>query len=170
MYFAGSARARGGGLRRYRDIDWALVSRLVFVCTGNICRSPYCSVKADSIGLRSASCGIAADSSSCADERAVVNASARGVDLSHHRSAPSTRRFLCSGDLILGLEPRHARFVERLAGGSGAQVSLLGLWCSTPVVYIPDPYGRSDDCFQFVFSLIDDALSSIQSLARAART
>ena len=30
-----------GRYAAYRDIDWHGVERLVFVCAGNICRSPY---------------------------------------------------------------------------------------------------------------------------------
>src|SRR5262245_51985599 len=55
------------GYEHFADIDWARVQRLVFVCKGNICRSPYAESKATTMGVTATSAGIEAASQRDAD-------------------------------------------------------------------------------------------------------
>ncbi|MGC1818407.1 MAG: hypothetical protein WA900_12230, partial [Casimicrobiaceae bacterium] len=44
-----------GRFTRYRSIDWPHVSRLVFICKGNICRSAFAAEKARMLGRHAVS-------------------------------------------------------------------------------------------------------------------
>src|SRR5437588_1134030 len=50
-----------GRHRQFKQIRWDRVARVVFVCHGNICRSPYAEGRAVSFGLPAASFGLSAD-------------------------------------------------------------------------------------------------------------
>jgi len=86
-------------------------SRVIFVCTGNICRSPYAEAMARSHGLDAISCGIATRTGLPADPTALEEAAAKGVDMSSHRTTRWEDVELKSGDLVIALELRHARAV-----------------------------------------------------------
>ena len=73
-----------GWWQRCRNVEWQEVSRLVFVCKGNICRSPYGAVRARDAGLTATSFGIEAQASAPANLAAIRAARMRGVALETH--------------------------------------------------------------------------------------
>jgi protein-tyrosine phosphatase len=142
------------------DVDWSSVRRLVFVCLGNICRSPYAEAKARLLGIASASLGLNAENGNSADPDAVNNASIRGVDLSAHRAARMDPDRLLDGDLVIVFESWQISEVRRRAGAR-VRVKLLGIWSTPKRPHIHDPYGHSDCYFQQCFSLIDTGLAEL---------
>ena len=150
-----------GAYRSARSIKWTAVARLVFVCQGNICRSPYASARARALGMTAVSFGLDATENSDADPAASRNAIGRGIDLSAHRSARLQPSLIMQRDLIVVFEPRQMRDVMRhnIAGLAG--VTLLGIWSPPILPYIQDPYGRSDRYFQQCFSRIDACVHEI---------
>lgn len=143
-----------GTYRNVRDVEWDVVSRLAFVCRGNICRSPYAGAKARSLGVSAVSFGLDAMEGASADPAASKNALSRGVDLRAHRSARLTSSSIVDGDLIIAFEPAHLIEISKRCGDRAA-TSLLGIWVRPIRPYIQDPYGRSDRYFQQCFSVID---------------
>lgn len=159
MLYTGAAMAG-----RYRRPDGGVLRdtrRIIFVCQGNICRSPYAEAVARRLGLPAISCGIRANSVASANPVAARMAFGRGVDLSRHRSVNIRDLELGAGDLLLGMEPRHLDELHRVASGSGAYPSLLGLWASPPRPWIEDPFGRSPETFERAFRLIDESLARL---------
>lgn len=158
------ARARAfyaiGAYGDTRDIDWASVERLVFVCKGNICRSPYASARARSLGLRAVSFGLTAVEGALADPAASRNALFRGLDLSTHRSTSMDRLSVATGDLVVVFEPAHLTLVRRICTGR-ISPTLLGVWAQPIRPYIHDPYGRGDRYFQQCFALIDTNITQL---------
>lgn len=73
------------------------------------------------------------------------------------------------GDLLIAMEPRHARVVRRLTLPARAQITLAGLWCDSPKPLLPDPYGAGRPCFDFVFQQIDESLDEMVSHLSTAR-
>ena len=117
---------------------------ILFVCTGNTCRSPMAEAVARAeIGRRGwhhvqvASAGTTAE--------AVAVAAKRGIDLAGHTSSPLDEALVDWADLILVMSPSHHETVERLGGAS--KVALLGDFAAgeegagRPVT---DPYGASE--------------------------
>ena len=136
-------------------IEWNVVARLVFVCQGNICRSPYAGVRAGALGVRAISAGLEATDGHCADESASRNALQRGIDLSTHRSTRLKPALLAPGDLLVVFEPWQLRSVMRRQFVNVAGVTLLGIWAHPLRPHIQDPFGRSERYFQRCFATID---------------
>ena len=162
--YIGHVRARAlyalGVYRNVRDIDWSAVGRLVFVCKGNICRSPYAAARAHSLGARAISFGLDAADGAFADPVALTNALRRGVNLSGHRSTRLAPSSVAEGDLVIVFEPRHLVEVRRWSMGR-TPASLLGIWVQPMHPHIQDPYGRSDRYFQQCFSWIDENVTEL---------
>src|SRR6266550_545770 len=169
LHWAFQILRRAGHFRKFEQIDWPRVTRVVFVCKGNICRSPYAEAKAFGLGLNVASLGLEADGHSSPDPLARKIAEARGVNLHGFFAKARLESGISGGDLLVGMEPWHARLlaVEAARSGSGAQVTLLGLWKTPPEPQIPDPYGLSEQSFMACFDVIDAAIDGIARRIRA---
>jgi protein-tyrosine phosphatase len=140
--------------RRFvRTAAWARPTRLIFVCDGNICRSPFAEGVARSMGLSALSMGLAADPGVGADPMALATAAKLGIDLSQHRAATFDPAAVRDGDLVLTFELRQAVEVERrLPVGRRHQVALLGARDGWASWHLHDPYGLGpvyfDRCFR----------------------
>jgi protein-tyrosine phosphatase len=150
--------------RRYSAVNWSRVERLVFVCTGNICRSPYAAALARRAGIPAISVALRGRSGAPAFPSAAAAAHDSGIDLSAHRSTPIDDVRLGPGDLLVAMEPWQA---QALAGRAGAQVTLLGLWSTPRRPHLHDPYGLCDDYFRTCFRLIDSAVAAIAARMKA---
>src|SRR5687768_18110506 len=75
--------------------------RLVFVCQGNICRSPYGEARARQLGISSASFGLNADTGTKANRAAASVAKQRGLILENHSATHVSRFSFKEDDLIL---------------------------------------------------------------------
>ena len=161
------ASCRVGFYRDYQAIDWSRVQRLVFVCKGNICRSPYAEVRACTLGLAALSMGLDTRPESLADPQAIRAAALKGIDLAAHRSTLFDSSVLGPGDLLVGFEPWHAQAMLAGAAASGAQVTLAGLWSQPLRPDVGDPHGRSDAYFAVCYEVLDNA---VQTMARKSVT
>ena len=117
-----------GSYRSAQAINWGAVERLVFICHGNICRSPYASARAREFGARAISLGIEALDGVGANEDAARNALPRGIDLKDHRSTRLRASLILPGDLIVVFEPQQLLRVTRQSIIGAAGITLLGLW------------------------------------------
>jgi protein-tyrosine phosphatase len=160
--FAGYALlAAMGFFRSARRVDWSRVQRLVFVCSGNICRSPYGEMLARTRGVRAISFGIHANGIAAADPTAVRVAQRLRVDLTGHISTRAVDYEPRPGDMLLAMEPVHLSAIRGLVGTADVQMTLLGLWGRWKLPYLPDPYGRSDECFDRVFAFVAAAVEGV---------
>lgn len=158
-----------GGFNALKDIDAARVDRFVFVCVGNVCRSPYAEAAAQSQGVSATSCGVDVSRSTPAELMAVEAASLRGMDLSAHRSRSIYEVQLDSADCLVVMAPAHLAAVQAVAAASSCQVTLLGLWCNPVIVEIPDPYGKPLEEFRKCYDEIDRALTGLLSVVHAQK-
>jgi protein-tyrosine-phosphatase len=99
--------------------------RILFVCTGNTCRSALADAIARKVvverGLSDVevqSAGTSAWDGAPASDGALLVGMERGLDLSQHRSQTLTRELVRDADLVLAMGPHHLERIEAL-GGSG---------------------------------------------------
>ncbi|MCC6250702.1 MAG: hypothetical protein IT499_23445 [Rubrivivax sp.] len=146
------------------------VQRLVFVCAGNICRSPYGEAAARHRGWESWSMGLKASPGTPVNPRAASVALARGIDMSGHRSRVVDAAQFRPTDLILGFELWHIDALSATAAASGAQLRLLGPLAGLVHTHVHDPYGLSEACFERCFGVIDQALDALGACLGADRS
>ena len=131
--------------------------RLLFVCTGNICRSPFAEALAqeldDRLDVAFSSAGTSAIDGTPATATGVAVAAELGIDMRNHRATPITAAALEGIDLVYGMEQEHLIPVAALDPGLRAEV------LSPDGAGIPDPWGGDRDEYRRCYSLIRDALA-----------
>lgn len=166
LWLAHAAQARGR-LRRFQQLDWTRVRRLVFVCAGNICRSPYAEWRAAQSGFPTASMALSGSSGQPANSQAQATARQFGADLECHRSRNIADFAPEPGDLLIAMEPRQAQALAvRYVSDPAIQVTLLGLWSHPRRPHLHDPHTLSPDYFRTCFDLIDTAVAALLAKVR----
>ena len=145
--------------------------RLLFVCTGNTCRSPMAEVIArneieqrgwNSVEVRSA--GIAAFDTAAASSGALRAAEAHGLDLTGHRATFLTKKVAAWADLILVMSTAHFMSVTEL--GAGGISSLITSFADERegggiLESVPDPVGGTEQEYLETFDLIRDLVDKV---------
>ncbi|SNY66738.1 protein tyrosine phosphatase [Enterobacter sp. CC120223-11] len=130
-------------------------SKILVVCTGNICRSPIGErfLRALLPHKNVDSAGTAALINHGADEDAQRIAKKFGVSLDGHKGRQFTPELSVRYDLILVMEKAHFSQITRIAPEARSKSLLLGHWFNQ--MEIPDPWHKSDEAFEHIFRLID---------------
>ncbi|UCV24737.1 arsenate reductase/protein-tyrosine-phosphatase family protein [Ferribacterium limneticum] len=149
-----------GRLNNFLHPDLRNTRRLVFVCLGNINRSPFAENVAASIGMNTTSIGLSTSTGAPAFETAVVTAKRFGIDLTAHLATNFVDFSYIEGDLLLAMEVRHAQQLLAL-GVPESAVALLGHWATPHRVHIHDPHTLSDAYFRTCFSVIQSAVREL---------
>ena len=157
--------SRTGRYRYLREVDWGGVERLVFVCSGNICRSPYAEHLARAWGVPAVSFGITALSGSRADPSAIEVAQQFHIDMRTHRSLAREDLAFARSDLLVAMDLGHLEVGLEVCRKARAQSTLLGLWDGQHPVLIQDPFGCSTDDFRACFERIEACLHGMLEAA-----
>ena len=133
---------------------------IIFVCKGNICRSPFAEAIARRSGIQALSTGLNARSGAPASEKAIQAAAAYQVDLNKHRARPFQDVDL-EQRIIVCLEAYQAREILTFQPELAGRLTLLGLYGENPIPSIADPYGLSEEAFTYVFDLIESKVGAL---------
>ncbi len=144
--------------------------RIIFVCTGNICRSPMAEVTLRDLVTRSGLGRLIATSSAGtgdwhvgeqADDRTITALARQGYDGSHHRARQFDPDWYADLDLIVVLDRAQERILHNWAttDHDRNKVRLLLSFDpeQAPLLDVPDPYYSDDALFDSVLGMIDRA-------------
>ena len=150
------------------------VTRILFVCTGNICRSPI----ADGIArAKAAERGVSAqfvfDSAGlekyhvgeAPDTRALARAKARGYDLSELRARRITKDDFKNFDLILAMDRGHIADLDQMSPREHRNKVKLFLTYSEQYsnLDVPDPYYGAVKDFDHVLDMCEEGVDELLS-------
>ena len=152
--------------------------RVLFVCLGNICRSPTAEgvfrqlvageglegqIEAEGAGTHDYHIGAPAD------ERSRRAAAGRGIDISGSRGRQVHRGDLKAFDYIVAMDRDNLRHLKRMSRGDGANLHLfLDFAPELGVPDLPDPYFGGADGFEIVLDMAEAASRGL--LAEIRRT
>ncbi len=157
----GRFEVRPGGPVRDEEVLALLETRILFVCTGNTCRSPMAAAIASGlirglapsgISLSASSAGVAAGEGHAAAPEAQQVMRERGLDLGRHRSRGLSPRLIEEADVILTMTPSHAQAVMQMAPGAVHKVFPID-----PAEAVVDPIGGPIE----VYRRVADQLESL---------
>ncbi len=126
------------------------MSTILFVCTGNLCRSPMAAAicrarlaqDPQRQGWQALSAGVWAEKGLAASPAAVVAMAERGIDLGGHRSQPTTPQLIAQCNLILGMTPHHVEALRTAFPQAAGRIRLLAEM-NGESHGVADPYGLS---------------------------
>lgn len=141
--------------------------KVIFVCLGNICRSPTAQgvfakmveeadlghvISVDSAGTHAYHVG------SPPDQRAQEAARRRGIDLSPLRGRQATEDDIASFDYVLAMDRDNQSHLLAIAGELGDKVELFLEYAEGIAdLEVPDPYYGGRGGFERVIDMIEEA-------------
>lgn len=142
---------------------------ILFVCTGNICRSPTAhalllhkaaaqgfAVQVDSAAVRDDEVG------NPPDQRALLELQRRGVSMPSHRARLVTPEDFFRFDRIVGMTAEHVRILGRKAPSQASNIDLLMRYAGDgEPLDVPDPWYGGEREFIQAFDMIDGAVDGL---------
>jgi protein-tyrosine-phosphatase len=140
---------------------------ILFVCSGNTCRSPLAEVLARRIAERRgiedvkiSSAGTNAWDNAPASDEALLVGMERQVDLTGHRSRKLTPAIVSEADLIFVMTPAHLEQVKQMGGRGKAHV--LDAYASASAgTGIDDPYGGDLSVYRETADALEQHLEKV---------
>jgi len=148
----GRIEVSSDGVLSERDVLANLERTILFVCTGNTCRSPMAqAIAQDLLGKQEpqgitthiASAGVAAGNGMPATEEAIEVLKGMNINLDNHQSQNLTLSMIDQAEIIYTMTPSHAQAVMTMAPNSVHKVFVLDEHGG-----VPDPIGQSIEVYQ----------------------
>ncbi|MCO8122498.1 hypothetical protein NHH03_12185 [Stieleria sp. TO1_6] len=150
-------------IRKRLFLKMGCAKSILFVCKGNICRSPFAERYARSVmpsDLTIKSSGYFPTSGRPSPDAAVLIAKNFGVDLASHRSSSIDEFELDKFDIIFVFDDENHDEVQLRSCGEREKIFFLGC-CSTTATHISDPYGGTQARFQQTYEEIQECMDRL---------
>ncbi len=137
--------------------------KILFICTGNTCRSPMAAALMNKIAenndldISAQSAGIYADPGEPASEEAIEVMADYGIDLSSHRSRNISDDMIAESDLILTMTEGHKMMTSALAPDKIFTICEFSGYDGD----IIDPFGGDVEEYEETAEAIYDCLTEI---------
>ena len=140
---------------------------LLFVCSGNTCRSALAEALAQKIAARRgiqdvevSSAGTNAWDNAPATDEALLVGMERGLDLTGHRARKLTPAIVSEADLIFVMTPGHLEPVKQMGGRGKAHV--IDEYASGATDQgISDPYGGDLETYRQTADMLEEELEKL---------
>ena len=145
------------------------MKKILFVCSGNTCRSPLAEGIAKKIlsdrlleQIVISSAGTSAIEGVPASDLSIQVARSNGIDLSDHRARPLSKTLIRESDLIFTMSSKHKETVGIIEPAGLDYTFLLTDFCGEQGD-IPDPIGSDIEGYQGVFEQIQKCLERMRN-------
>jgi protein-tyrosine-phosphatase len=142
--------------------------RILFVCTGNTCRSPLAeaiarrfAIERGLMDLEIASAGTSAWEGAPASDGAMLISNERSIDLSQHRSQQLTRELVAASDYIFAMGPHHLERIEAMGGEGKAHLLTAYATNGTSDRAVGDPFGGDLDVYRATYDELEREIKRV---------
>lgn len=146
------------------------MKKLLFVCSGNTCRSPLAEGIAKHIfsetvleGIEISSAGTSAANGLPASGMATEVARLNGIDLGGHRSRLLDPALIAEADMIIAMTRRHREIIGETEPAALGYTYVLSDFCGGVPGDIADPIGSGIDVYQQTFAIIKECIEALQN-------
>ena len=129
---------------------------VLFICSGNVCRSPLGAAMLESdlrqegiSGVTVSSAGTLDMESRPASRYALEVGHDHGLDLSDHISRMVDENMLGEADIVVAVTPAHAEYLVELCPSVEQKIVVLD---------VPDPYGLQFESYKAAYSQLRDGM------------